>query len=154
MFNRFSAAARTAVTAAVEQAQRRGDRHVGTEHLLLGLLTTAPTSFTEAFGADATAAQSALDAMDLEALSAVGITGPVAVGEAPRGVGQVPFSAGAKDVLRRTLAEAVRRHDRRLEPVHVALALLDCRHPDPVAGLLDRLGIDPSVTRSRLDRAA
>ncbi len=38
MFNRFSKSARQAVTAAVDEAHARGDRRVGTEHLLLGLL--------------------------------------------------------------------------------------------------------------------
>ena len=35
MFNQFSKAARAAVAAAVDEAQRRGDTRIGTEHLLL-----------------------------------------------------------------------------------------------------------------------
>ncbi|MYS42867.1 hypothetical protein GTY23_16820, partial [Streptomyces sp. SID5998] len=38
MFEQFAAGARAAVTSAVDEASLRGDRRIGTEHLLLGVL--------------------------------------------------------------------------------------------------------------------
>ncbi|NEA46962.1 Clp protease N-terminal domain-containing protein, partial [Streptomyces sp. SID10815] len=38
MFEQFAAGARAAVTSAVDEAALRGDRRIGTEHLLLGVL--------------------------------------------------------------------------------------------------------------------
>jgi hypothetical protein len=38
MFERFAGATREAVRVSAEEASRRGDRRIGTDHLLLGLL--------------------------------------------------------------------------------------------------------------------
>ncbi|MGW4277566.1 Clp protease N-terminal domain-containing protein, partial [Streptomyces seoulensis] len=38
MFEQFAAGARAAVASAVDEAALRGDRRIGTEHLLLGVL--------------------------------------------------------------------------------------------------------------------
>ena len=42
LFERFTHEARSAVTAAVAEAERRDDRHIETDHLLVGLCPTAP----------------------------------------------------------------------------------------------------------------
>jgi ATP-dependent Clp protease ATP-binding subunit ClpA len=42
MFERFTARAREVVSAARDEATRLGHQYVGTEHLLLGLLTSSP----------------------------------------------------------------------------------------------------------------
>jgi len=54
-----------------EEARRRGDRKVGTEHLILGLLREPVLA--QALGCDLQTARDALDAMDHDALAAVGI---------------------------------------------------------------------------------
>ena len=54
-----------------EEARRRGDRKVGTEHLILGLLMEPVVE--QALGCDLQTARDALDAMDQDALAAVGI---------------------------------------------------------------------------------
>ena len=54
-----------------EEARRRGDRKVGTEHLILGLLREPVLA--QALGCDLQTARDALDAMDHAALAAVGI---------------------------------------------------------------------------------
>lgn len=53
-----------------EEARRRGDRKVGTEHLILGLLREPVLA--QALGCDLRTARDALDAMDHDALAAVG----------------------------------------------------------------------------------
>jgi len=54
-----------------EEARRRGDRKVGTEHLILALLREPVLA--QALGCDLQTARDALDAMDHDALAAVGI---------------------------------------------------------------------------------
>ena len=54
MFERFSRSARAAVEDAVYEAGRRGDRRIGTEHLLLALL--ADDELAKIVGVDASAA--------------------------------------------------------------------------------------------------
>ena len=54
-----------------EEARRRGDRKVGTEHLILGLLREP--ALAQALGCDLQTARDTLDAMDHDALAAVGI---------------------------------------------------------------------------------
>ena len=67
-----------------DEAVRRGDRTVGTEHLVLALLVDPASPAARALGCDLDSARRALDALDHEALAAVGIqpgitAGPVAV---------------------------------------------------------------------------
>lgn len=71
MFEQFAADAREAVTSALSEATLRGDRRIGTEHLLLGVLHE-PSS-VQALGTDLETARAALDALDRSALAAVGI---------------------------------------------------------------------------------
>ena len=54
-----------------EEARRRGDRKVGTEHLLLGLLHE--DAMVRVLGFDLAAARAALDGLDRDALSAIGV---------------------------------------------------------------------------------
>ncbi|MGZ4590493.1 MAG: Clp protease N-terminal domain-containing protein [Actinomycetes bacterium] len=157
VFNRFSRAAREVVTAAAAEAAGRGDRRVGTEHLVLGLLHEADSPTARALGVDLRTARGALRAMDLEALAAVGVgldTADLSGAMHARSGGRLPFTSAAKSALQRTLREAVRRKDRRLEPTHLLLALLACERPDPAADLLARLGVDRDVVRARLEQAA
>jgi ATP-dependent Clp protease ATP-binding subunit ClpA len=155
MFNQFSKSARAAVAAAVDEAQRRGDTRIGTEHLLLGLLHEADSSAVRAIGVDLETVRRALQAMDVAALAAVGIDvgglPPLAARSARR---HRPFTAAAKGVLRRTLVESQRRRARRLESTDMLLALLDCGPRDPATQLLGLLGVDATIVRSRLCAAA
>jgi ATP-dependent Clp protease ATP-binding subunit ClpA len=157
MFNRFSRSARAAVVAAADEAQRRGDARIGTEHLLLGLLHQADSVAVKAIGVDLDSARCALQTMDVDALAAVGIEvdieglPPV---PATKFAGHRPFTAGARDVLRRTLVEAQRHRARQLSPMHLLLALLDAGPRDPATQLLAGLGVDAAVVRSRLSEAA
>ena len=73
MFTQFAAGARTVVTSALEEARLRGDRRIGTEHLLLGLLHDPDSVAARTLGIDLATAQEALDALDRAALAAVGI---------------------------------------------------------------------------------
>lgn len=149
MFERFAAAARSAVRGAVEEARKRGDRRVGTEHLLLAVLNE-PTG-SDLLGVTAETARTAADELDRQALAAIGVdvgdfrpTGTPGAGKRP------PFSSGAREVLSRTLALATAAKSRRIETRHLLLALLERGQPDPVAALFSALTIDASAARARL----
>jgi hypothetical protein len=144
-----------------DEARRRGDRKVGTEHVLLGLLHE--DAMARVLGVDLAAARAALDGLDRDALSAIGVgayPGPSAtpVSHARRpGLLEVmrqrmPMTAKAK----RLLQDASRGLRRRLQipPERVLLALCDLEPPDAAADLLTRLGVDRSRVRSTLAQPA
>ncbi len=104
-----------------------------------------------AVGVDAETARVTADKLDRAALVAVGIdladmplSGRVAVST------HVPFTPGAKEVLRRTLAHAAAEKAKSIKPRHLVLALLDRVEPDPAAAILAALSVDPADIRQRL----
>jgi ATP-dependent Clp protease ATP-binding subunit ClpA len=133
-----------------DEARRRGDRKIGTEHLLLALLQDPASA--QALGCALETGRQALDALDRAALGAVGMS---AVPEAPPVPGQerarLPLTPAAKAVLIGAMKERARA---RLGPEHVLLALLLRERPDPAAELLAALGVDRAVVRQRLTRDA
>ncbi|MEW1772727.1 Clp protease N-terminal domain-containing protein [Streptomyces sp. NPDC086777] len=152
MFEQFAAEARATVTSAVEETTLRGDRRIGTEHLLLGVLRDPGAA--RAFGTDLETARAALDALDRSALAVVGIdVRGIERAPIPASRKRTPFTSGARAVLPRALTETRKAHSRRITPEHLLLALLDCEHPDPVAALLTELDIDRTAVRTRLRRS-
>ena len=149
MFERFARATREIVRSAVEEAGRRGDRRIGTEHLLIALLEDP--ALAGLVGADRGAARAVATRLDREAVAAIGLDvgdfGPVA-----RRVGssRAPFTPGAKAVLKRSLGHTVTDQARRIAPKHLMLALLERRQPDPAAALLAAFAVDPRAIRQRL----
>jgi ATP-dependent Clp protease ATP-binding subunit ClpA len=149
MFERFAATARTAVRGAVDEARDRGDRRVGTEHLLLAALNTPIGA--DLLGVSARTARAAADELDRQALAAIGVdVGDFRPTGAPGSGKRPPFSSGAREVLSRALALAAAARSRRIEHRHLLLALIERGRPDPVAALLSALAIDPSQARARL----
>jgi hypothetical protein len=141
-----------------EEARRRGDRKVGTEHLLLGLL--CDRNIGSVLGTGLQPARDALDTLDREALTALGIA--LTLDAPPLPVRQTPARPTLKAVLtgrlpltpaaKRTLAEAGKpvRRGRRITSQQVLLKLLDLDAPDPAATLLATLGVDRAAVRERL----
>jgi ATP-dependent Clp protease ATP-binding subunit ClpA len=149
MFERFAEPARKAVVLAVTEATRRGDRRVGTDHLLLGVLHDADVA--KIIGADADTARNAADALDRDALAAVGLgVGGFTPSGVVSGSAHPSFSSGSKAVMKRMLEHATAERARRIAPKHLALALLDRPEPDPAAALLASLGVDRHQARDRL----
>ena len=154
MVKRLSQDARRSVlTAAADEARRRGDRRLGTDHLLLGILHDPTSGPARALGVDLESARAAEDALDRAALAAIGIDagglGPVE----DSGAGSrrlPPLTSGARTVFKRAIDQARPRKSGRIETRHFLLALLGCERPDPAAELLHELGIDPAVVRDRL----
>jgi ATP-dependent Clp protease ATP-binding subunit ClpA len=149
MFERFSQSARTAVEDARYEAELRGDRRIGTEHLLVALLED--DALAQIVGADAHEARAAAERLDRAALEAIGIelgefqpTGRPALGRHAR------VTAGVKAVLQQTLATAAAEKARAITARHILLALVDRPHPDPAAALLATLAVDRAAVRERL----
>lgn len=131
------------------EALRRGDRRVGTEHLVLAVLSDPDSPAARALGTDLATAREALAALDRQALAAIGLSLPP---------GQPVLAGNEKDRVKLTPAAravftGLRAHaaGRRLGVHHVLLGLLRLRAPDPAAVLLDRLGVDRPAVRRRLE---
>ena len=149
MFERFAQAARVAVDDARYEAVRRGDRRIGTDHLLISLLEDE--SNAHALGVDADAAREAADQLDRTALAAVGVdVGPLSTRDRPPVGRHMPFTAGAKSFMGDTLTQAAAEKARSITPRHMMLAILERRDPDPAAALLQALGVDVPASRGRL----
>jgi len=153
MPKRLSVDARKLVlTSATQEASRRGDRRLGTDHLLLGLLNDEDSPAAHALGVSLADARSASDALDRAALAAVGVQ-VNALGEgppAPFGRRFPPLTSGARAVFKCAIDEARPFKSGRLDTSHFLLALLSRQRPDPAAELLAALGVDPAAVRKRL----
>jgi hypothetical protein len=140
---------------ATDEAIRRGDRVVGTEHMLLALLVDPASPTARAIGSDLESARAALDALDSDALAAIGVkpgitAGPVAV----RPHGKLRLTPAAKAIF--TSIPSISK-DRRDGLGIVLNALLGLRRPDPAAELLAALGAEgPSISArfAELDKDA
>ncbi|MFD8813962.1 Clp protease N-terminal domain-containing protein [Streptomyces sp. NPDC059627] len=152
MFEQFAAEARATVASALDETTLRGDRRIGTEHLLLGVLHEPRA--VRALGTDLETARAALDTLDRAALAVVGIdVHGIERAPTPASRKRTPFTSGARAVLPRALAETRKAGSRRITPEHLLLALLDCERPDPAADLLTELGIDRAAVRARIGQA-
>jgi ATP-dependent Clp protease ATP-binding subunit ClpA len=137
VLERFSNAARQAVASAEQEARRLGHGHIGTEHLLLGILAGGEDSAARALVAAGATLDGSRDKV-AEAVSAEG-TGTV---------GDLQFTDRAKRTLERASRLSLRRHDEHVETEHVLLSLLDV---EGTAGqVLRGLGVDLVRVRAAL----
>lgn len=152
MFERFDEDARAVLlSTAKQEVQRRGDRRVGTDHLLLGLLHAQRSPAVRALGVDLASARAAADALDRAALAEVGIDlGEPALPEPVGIVRRPPLTSGARTLLKLAVEEARRTKARRVQARHLVIAVLSLRRPDPAAQLLDALGVDADLVRAKL----
>lgn len=151
MFERFTREARSIVTSAVDEAGRRGDSRIGTEHVLISV--AGAHSLAGIFPAPDDL-RSSLDRLDDEALRSVGLD-PVLldVDPTPRprsGKGHIPFTGAAKDLLKGALKEALALGHRQIGAEHIALALTSTNRPDRALTTIDSLGLSPEAIRASL----
>jgi ATP-dependent Clp protease ATP-binding subunit ClpA len=141
---------------AAQEAVRRGDRRIGTDHLLLALLRDEEAPPARALGVTLAEGHAALESLDRAALGSVGIhldelPTPPDADRPVRGRRHVGLNSAARTAIVAAKHEAEReRRGRRIEPRHLLLALLTARHPDPAADLLTALGLSPATIRTRL----
>jgi ATP-dependent Clp protease ATP-binding subunit ClpA len=177
MFERFSKEARAVVVGAQEEARRLHHQSIGTEHLLLALLTSGDGPGGQALrerdldAADirrrvVTLVDPPGDDLDPEALATLGIDleqvrrvteasfGPGALdarGRKPSKTGHIPFSGRAKKVLELSLREAVRLGHNHIGTGHVLLGLI--REGEGIAAqVLVQAGVDLKRLRDDVTR--
>jgi ATP-dependent Clp protease ATP-binding subunit ClpA len=142
VFQHVSDAVNATISHAADEAARRGDRRIGTDHLLLGLLHDQ--AIAERLGAGIGQARIAAWELDRAALEAVGVDlDAVPVSGVPRGARHAPPTSGMRATMARAVAIAKDEHARTVEPDHLLQALLDRERPDAAAILLHALGIRP-----------
>lgn len=148
MFERFTVNAREVVTGAQEAARELGHKHIGTEHLLLAMLTTGSgIAYTVLSGAGLTASRVREDIRlfhgdDAEALESIGIDldavrakieesfGPGAldpVGPKQRKgwfAGHIPFTPRAKKTIELSLREAIALKHKDIGSEHLLLGIV------------------------------
>ena len=145
---------------ASEEARRRGDRRTGTDHVLLALLEHP--SIEAVLGVSLEQARQALEALDHEALAALGLGSGADAPSLP--MRAVPKKPRIRDIAQRdrlrmapaakkVLEEASKPNRRRLQVTaqQVLAQILTLQPPDPAAVLLGALGVNTSEVRRRLD---
>jgi ATP-dependent Clp protease ATP-binding subunit ClpC len=131
MFERFTDQARQVVVAAQEEARTLGHNYIGTEHILLGLLSEPEGLAAQAL----TSLEISRDAARDQVVEIVG-TG------AGQQSGHIPFTPRTKKVLELSLREAQRLGDDHIGTEHILLGL--AREGDGVgAQILERQGANP-----------
>jgi hypothetical protein len=137
MFRRFTDRARRAVHLAREEALLLRHDHVGTEHLLLGLLYEGEgvaAHVLESLGISREAVRGQVDEI-------------IGHGQGPPR-GDIPFTPAARRALRLALQESLQLGHRYIGTEHVLLGLL--REAEGVAAqVLSRLGADHARVRDR-----
>jgi ATP-dependent Clp protease ATP-binding subunit ClpA len=134
---RFSEPANRVVEEAQNEVRRLGHPYVGTEHLLLGLISVdSPTS--DALAAAGATADSARDKV------------AEAVGRGSNGTPRDPqFSDRARRALDRASRLSLNRRDPLVEPAHILTAVLDVE--GRAGQVLRGLGIDVAKLRDAVD---
>lgn len=148
----------TTYIAAQEEARRRGDRRVGTDYLVLGLLRDP--GMQEVVGVTLDAARDALERLDHAALASIGVTATVEpaylkerpVPKRPRVKELMSDHLKSTPVAKAALQEAGKpmRRGKHISAYTVLLALLENTVPDPAATLFEALGVDTAALRSRV----
>jgi ATP-dependent Clp protease ATP-binding subunit ClpA len=148
---------------ASEEARRRGDRRVGTDHLLLALYEDP--SFEVVLGVSLQQARQALESLDHEALATVGLRSGADAPPLP--MRAVPKKPAFRDVMnkdrlrmtptaKKVLEQAVKPNRRKTQVTaqQVLAQILTLQPPDPAAVLLGALGVNTSGLRREVDPAA
>jgi D-alanyl-D-alanine carboxypeptidase len=151
MFNRFAKSTRIVVADATEEARAAGLRQAEPEHFLLAL-TGCPQVAPVLAGAglDRDGVRSAIDAQTTEALAGVGVSADDYGLPDPSPVpGQIGLTTGSKLLLERTLKIGMRRGDKRLEPAHLVLGLLEAE-VGTVPRALSAAGVDRAALADRV----
>ena len=137
MFEHFSEQARHTIVLAQGEAARLGHGHIGTEHLLLGLIGEQEGAAGRAFAKLGVSVEAARDKVGA-------LMPPSAEPPAPE---QIPFSPRAKGTLEAALRQALGFKDSTIETEHILLALL-IERDGRTASVLASLACPPDLLRA------
>ena len=139
MLERFSSGARRIVGLAEDEARRLGHGHVGTEHVLLGMLAAGEGVGARALVASGTTLEGARQK----------VADAVPVEERGVGAGELQMTDRARRVLERASRLSLRQHADEVDSEHLLLSLLDV---EGTAGqVLRGLGIEPARLRATVE---
>lgn len=145
LLERFSAGARRALSLSEQEASGLGHGHVGTEHLLLGILAEGESPAAAALVA-AGASLSGCRELTAESVGARGAS------TGSQRLAELPLTERANRSLERAARLALRRRDPEVEPAHILLSVLDVE--GRAGQVLRGLGVDMSGLRRSLDPRA
>ena len=138
MFERFTDRARRVVVLAQEEARMLDHSHIGTEHILLGLIR-------EGGGV----AAKALESLGISLQAVRQQVGEIVGRGQQAPSGHIPFTPRAKKVLELSLREALQLGHNYIGTEHILLGLI--REGDGVAAqVLVKLGADPTRVRQQV----
>jgi ATP-dependent Clp protease ATP-binding subunit ClpC len=137
MFEHFSEPARNTIVLAQEEARNLGHGHIGTEHLLLGLIAQGTGAAGRAFAKLGVTLEAARDA--------VAALMPPNTETPPHE--QIPFSPRAKATLEASLRQALGFKDTTIETEHMLLALL-IERDGRTASVFASLACPPDLLRA------
>lgn len=140
------------LNAAGDEARLRGDRRIGTDHLLLALLGDPASTVPKDLGVtrhEALAVEAALDVAALDELG-IGILGVWMPEVEASGRRLPPLSSGSREVIKETFNRSKPKTTGRLSHRDFLQAILAREAPDPAAELLAALKVDTTAVRSRL----
>jgi hypothetical protein len=140
VFERFSDQARDVLSLAAAEARQLGHGHIGTEHLLLGILVEATSPASTALADSGTTLSGCREL----AAELVGNRG----GPSTRS-GDLPYTERANRSLERASRLALRRRDPAVEPSHILLSVLDVE--GRAGQVLRGLSVDPETVRRHLE---
>src|SRR5215472_5120624 len=113
MFERFTPRARRSVVAAQEEARTLGHNYIGTEHVLLGLLSEPDGLAARALGPFGVSLASTREE----------VAAKVGTGTEPT-KGHIPFTPRAKKTLELALREALELHHNYIGTEHILLGVI------------------------------
>src|SRR3954467_10717854 len=136
MFERFTEAARRVLALGAEEARNLGHDHLGTEHLLLGLIGEGKGAAARSFARLGVTLEAAREQVLAE----------VAHGPCPPREGQLPVTPRARGTLDAAPRQALGLKDDGVDTEHILLALLIERDAR-TASILSSLGCPPDLLR-------
>lgn len=138
MFDMFSSRAQRVIVYAQEEAARFNHKHMGPEHVILGIL-----------GADEGAAARALSASGIDYETAMNAVLAIIPSRGGRASEHVPFSTETRKALERAAREARKTRESELEPEQLLLGLLH-KERGSAAKLLRSLGVPVESVRGQV----
>jgi ATP-dependent Clp protease ATP-binding subunit ClpC len=138
MFERFTDGARRVVVLAQEEARHREHPYIGTEHLLLAVISDEAGIEVQVLTQMGVSAEAVRARVDEEVPRAEG-----------RASGHLPFSPYAKQALELSLLESAEMGDDHIGPRHLLLGLMGA-HGGVAARILADLGADIGAARQQV----
>lgn len=145
--------ARRSVRTARQEAESLGQRYLGTEHLLLGLLRDRDglaAQALESLGVDGERARDAVERLVSRSGHSLEGASPSSAVPSSSPPGKFPISTSAREAMEQSLREAVRLGSGQLDVEHILLALLRAEH-GAASRVLTSMSLSPIVVEQRLN---